>query len=288
MKRTAYIVLPLLVLIYLATVISLTDYMRGKPFIEKVGYIPTVNTMKVMSADHREAAGAWLIMKVLFYYGGLLEKAQNKIQVPVDYQAMSRTLHAALRLDPYNMDGYYFAQAILAWDAGQAKIANDLLKYGMKYRDWDWYLPYFAGFNSAFFLKDYAGAAMYYQRAAELSGEPLFQSLASRYFHDSGQTDLAISYLGAMAKSARNESVRKTLSVRRQAFMEVKRVEVALERYRQDFGMPPQAIEVLVSKGYLPALPRDPYGGTFYLAPEGKVMSTSGFSFSGAAKGKEH
>src|ERR1035437_4961022 len=51
----------------------------------------------------------------------------------------------------------------------------------MKYRTWDWQLPFFAGFNSAFFLKDYAAAARYYQRAGELSGSDLSRLLAGRY-----------------------------------------------------------------------------------------------------------
>jgi hypothetical protein len=112
------------------------------------------------------------------YFGGLIEKSENQFTVPPDYMAMSRLLHGSVKLDPYNMDAYYFAQSFLTWDVHQFQLANKLLDYGMSYRTWDWYLPFFAGFNSAFFLKDYATAAKYYKRAGELSGSDLSRLLA--------------------------------------------------------------------------------------------------------------
>src|SRR5690242_9398050 len=111
--------------------------------------------MQVVSADQKQVVGEGLTLDVLIYFGGLVEKQRlGKLDVPADYPAMSRLLHAAVKLDPYNMDPYYFAQAILVWDVNQVKLANNLLDYGMKYRSWDWYLPFFAGFNNAYFLKD--------------------------------------------------------------------------------------------------------------------------------------
>jgi tetratricopeptide (TPR) repeat protein len=111
-------------------------------------------------------------------------------------------IHGAVQLDPYNMDAYYFGQAILVWDVGKVELANELLDYGMRFRTWDWYLPFFAGFNQAYFLKDYTKAARYYDRAGELSGSDLFKNLAGRYLQESGKTDLALAYLSAMEKKA--------------------------------------------------------------------------------------
>jgi hypothetical protein len=278
------IIVPLLLAGYLAAVFALADYMKQKPFVEKLGYIPTINTMKVMAADHKEFLGASLLLKVLFYYGGLVEKAENKLEVPADYPAMSRTIHAALRLDPYNMDGYYFAQAILTWDSGKPDLANSLLEYGMKYRHWDWYLPFYAGFNYAYFLKDYANAAKHYRRAAELTGQELFMNLAGRYMHESGRTEMAIAYLDSMEKSSRQDAIKKNLSVRKTAFIESRRIEKARDAFRERVGRLPDSLDELVSSGYLDRLPKDPYGGRFFIDPDGRIASTSGFSFAGSAK----
>lgn len=262
-----------------------TAYMRQKPIEEKLGYLPSVKVMKSLSVDQKELTGTSLVFKVLMYYGTLMgEVPQGTIvNEPGDLQGMSRLLHAAVQLDPYNMDAYYFAQGILTWDARQYQVANNLLDYGMKYRSWDWFLPFFAGFNSAYFLKDYKKAAHYYDLAGELSGEPLYKSLASRYMQESGETGLAIAYLGGMVKTAKNEAVKKSYQSRLRAFQEVSRIEKARDRFRAEKGSNPSSVEQLLRSGYLRPAPVDPYGGSFYLEPDGKVATTSKFA-SGANK----
>lgn len=256
-------------------------YMRNKPIEEKLGYVPSVAVVKALAVDQKELAGASLVMKVLMYFGGIVGKAQKVrvISEPPDLQGMSRILHGAVQLDPYNMDVYYFAQGFLTWDARQFKVANNLLEYGMKYRTWDWYLPFFAGFNSAYFMKDYAKAAEYYKKAGYLSGQDLHKNLAGRYLQESGQTDLAIVYLSAMEKGEKNDVLKKNYQIRLQAFTEVHRIEQARDRYQANMGKPPESIEQLQRVGLLTPAPVDPYGGRFYLESSGKVVTTSKFAF---------
>lgn len=262
-----------------------TTYLKQKPVEEKLGYLPSTNLLRYASADHKELTGALLVMKVIIYFGGIIVKQQDKVIVqPPDYPRMSGILHGAVKLDPYNMDAYYFAQSFLTWDAKQYKLANALLDYGMKYRTWDWMLPFFAGFNSAYFLKDFAAAAEYYKRAAEITGGELNINLAGRYMQESGQTELAISYLSAMEKNERNQAVRKNYQIRLQAFREVRRIELAQDRYKNATGRPPETLDVLISTGYLLPPPVDPYGGEFYLEATGKVTTTSKFAFAGIGK----
>ncbi|MDD5285998.1 MAG: hypothetical protein PHD54_09070 [Desulfuromonadaceae bacterium] len=276
------------ILLYGILIIPFTTYLRNKPFLEKLGYVPSVTALKSVAADHKEMVAASLVMKVLMYFGGLSEKSQeSQVVIPPDYKAMSRLLHGAVKLDPYNMDAYYFAQAFLTWDVKQYKIANDLLIYGMKYRTWDWYLPFFAGFNSAFFLKEYEAAARYYQRAGELSGSDLSRLLAGRYMQESGQTELAINYLSVMMNGEKNPALKKNYQLRLTAFREARRIELARERYREVKGAMPATVEQLVSGGFLSPPPMDPYGGEFYLEADGKVSTTSKYAFAGVKNHKK-
>lgn len=284
MKKTAYLVL--LLLLYCAVLFPFTDYMKNKPFVEKMGYVPKGEVLKYVAADQKQFIASALVMKVLFYFGSLVDRSMNKVNTPVDYPAMSRTIHTAVKLDPYNMDAYYFAQAVLVWDVKQVALANELLEYGMKYRTWDFYLPFFAGFNYAYFLKDYEKAAKYYRMAGDLSGSELYINLAGRYLYESGQSDMAIDYLAAMEKSAGNDSVKKTLQTRLQALKEARRVEQARERFRLEKGRLPASVDELLRSGCLAEPPVDPYGGTFYLQPDGKVESTSKFAFGVAGRKK--
>ncbi len=262
-----------------------TSYMQQKPIEEKLGYLPSISMLRYASADHKELVGALLVMKVIMYFGGVADKQESNVIIqPPDYQRMSGILHGAVKLDPFNMDAYYFAQSFLSWEVKQYKIANELLDYGMKYRTWDWMLPFFAGFNSAYFLKDYKAAADYYKRAGELTGSELHFNLAGRYMQESGQTELAISYLSAMEKGERNPSVKKNYQIRLIAFKEVLRIDQARDRYRESRGSMPASVEQLVSTGFLSPVPIDPYGGQFYLEPDGKVATTSKFAFAGVKK----
>lgn len=258
-----------------------TSYMNSKPIEEKLGYVPSYKLLKPMCADQKELFGASLVMKVLTYYGGVIGRSQEGkvISEATDLYGMYRLLHGAVQLDPYNIDAYYFAQSFLTWEAKQFKVANELLDYGMKYRTWDWYLPFFAGFNSAYFLKDYPKAAEYYKRAGDLSGQDLHKSLAGRYMQESGQTDLAIVYLSAMEKGEKNQNMKKSYQIRLAAFHEVKRIETARDRFVAEHGGSPVSVEQLVQLGFLSPAPADPYGGRFYLEISGKVATTSKFAF---------
>ncbi len=272
-------------LAYCLVITPFASYMSNKPIEEKLGFVPSIKLIKSLSADQKELVGASLVMKVMMYYGGAMGKVLDGqvIAEPLDLQGMSRLLHGAVQLDPYNMDAYYFAQGILTWDVKQYKLANDLLDYGMTYRTWDWYLPFFAGFNSAYFMHDYKKAADYYKRAADLSGQDLHIRLAGRYMQESGQTDLAIVYLSAMAKGEKNPALKKSYLTRLAAFREVKRIELARDKFRESRGFIPKSIEQLTGAGLLSTVPVDPYGGRFFIEADGKVATTSKFAF-GAAK----
>lgn len=277
-----------LVGLYVIVIGPFSSYMHSKPIEEKLGYVPSIKVIRALSADHKEFLGAGLVMKVMMYFGGLFDKEGKTIATSPDYVGMSRMLHGAVKLDPYNKDAYYFAQAFLVWDVGQVKVANDLLDYGMQYRNWDWSLAYYAGFNYGYFLKEYDKAAFYYRKAGELSGEPLFIALTGRYLQEAGQTELAIGYLKGMLASARDELARKSFATRLKAFEEVRRIELARDRYREKNGRIPESVAELLKGGYLAPPPVDPYGGQFFLDEAGKVSTTSKFAFgAGSNKGPD-
>ena len=98
---------------------------------------------------------------------------------------------------------------------------------------------------------------------------------------ESGQTELAISYLSAMLKGENNPTLKKSYQIRLTAFRETRRIEVARDRYRESRGAMPATIEQLVSGGFLSPPPKDPYGGQYYLESDGKVTTTSKYAFGG-------
>lgn len=277
----------LLLVAYAGLMVPFSGYMSQKPFVEKIGFIPQPQVLKTLVGDQGLVVADLLVFKALFYFGGLVENTPAEFILPADYTSIYQTIAAAVKLDPYNQDAYYFVQAAMSWHPQRVKLANALLEYGMAYRDWDYQLPFFLGFNYAYFLKDYPHAAKYYARAAELSGQPLLASLAGRYFYESQQTDLALSYMRAMEQSASNDTIKRTFQVRISAFQEVKRIETALARYKEKFGSVSVDISELLRLGYLQDAPVDPYGGRFYIDDQGRVRSTSKFAYATGSGGDQ-
>jgi len=255
--------------------IPLTGYLVHRPVAIKLGYIPNPHVLRLGVADYGLAVAETAVVKVLFYFGTLVENLSKNVIIPPEYPNMYRTLEAAAYLDPYNMDGYYFAQAVFTWNLGRIAEVNALLERGLKYRSWDPWLPFYLGFNYAYFLKDYPKAAVYMQQAAERSGNPLFAKLASRYFYESQQTGLGLIFLDTMIAQAKDLAVRKTYQLRRDSLVAITVIEKALSDYQLKFGYRPSDLQALVKTGLLEALPVDPYGGTFYLDEQGRVRTTS-------------
>ena len=264
---------------YVGLMPILAGSLASRPVAVKAGYVPSGDVLKIVAGEYRTLFADWTVVRTLFYFGTIFDLNQRNIVARPEYEQMYNNLVQALKLDPYNQDISYFSQAVFTWDVGRAKETNKLLDYGMKYRTWDWQLPFWAGFNSAYFMKDYQAAAGYFKKAAELSGNSLFTRLAARYFHEAGDDQLGIAFLETMIKSAKDDRVRKVYQTRLDALVAASQLRQAVAVYRQKYSRMPASLEDLVSAGVLNALPADPYGGSFYLDADGQVRTTSKFAF---------
>jgi len=253
--------------------------MQQRPLFEKLGYTPQGKFYKIILGEFRWFMGDYLSFKSIIYYGGKVDKIREGKFNEVEFYNLYRTIETSILLNPYNEDAYYFAQGAFTWDIGKIKEVNALLKYVMKYRTWDFKIPFFIGFNYAYFLKDYKKAAYYYKKASEISGSPLFTRLAARYFYEGGETELGIAYLKTMIKLTRKENIRKSYEIRLKALEAINQIEKAIKKYKDQYGTLPGNIEELVKTGFLKKIPEDPYGGKFYIDKNGKVRTTSKLAF---------
>jgi hypothetical protein len=269
---------------YLAVLFPFTSYLKERPVAVKLGYVPEAEALRMVAADQKYLIAQYQVVKVLFYFGTLTDKMRQRIYLPPEYYNMFKTLETAVKLDPYNLDAYYFAQAAFTWEVGRASDVNRMLVHGMRFRTWDYTLPFYVGFNSAYFLKDYSNAALYMKKGAEISGNPLYTTLASRYMYEAGSNDFAVLFLDAMEKGAKDKNIKKIYSVRKKALVAVVTLNEAVRRYIGEQGRPPRDLADLVSAGIVRRIPPDPYGGRFYLSEDGKIRTTSKFAFGSGDK----
>jgi hypothetical protein len=241
--------------------------------------VPTADVLRVTVGDQKLLAAHATIVKLLFYYGTLVKVYNRMTDLPAEYNNMYNSLQTAMKLDPYNSDLYYFAEATFTWEVNRAKDVNNMLDYGMEYRTWDYLLPFFAGFNSAFFLKEPDPAARYMKKAAEISNHPLLTSLAARYFYEANQSELGVKFLEMMESEAKDNKIWRIYRFRRIALEAVISIQDAVKIFRKKYDRLPRHIQELIDSGILLKLPEDPYGGQFYLDDSGKVVSTSKFAY---------
>jgi len=264
---------------YVSLIGFLTKSMEQRQSLVKLGYVPNGKLIKTIAGDQKLGVASLYTLKSIIYYGELVQQWQQGNRQTPEMANLFNFLQSSVQLDPYNMDSYYFAQAAFTWEIGHAEDVNHLLVYGMKYRDWDWLLPYYAGFNAAYFLHDYTTAASYMQRAAELSGNTLLTRLTSRYMQSSGQTKLAIGFLDHMIEQSRDRDIVAQLTVRKEALQAVVIIEDAVSQYKKTYHRQPLNISDLMMSGFLLTSPVDPYGGRFYLDKDGAVKTTSKLTF---------
>jgi len=263
-------------LAYAFLILPFTNFLAKRPVEVKLGYLPHPQILKALVADHGLLLAEMSVVKVLFYFGTIVEKFHDNVIIRPELANMYRTLQTSTQLDPYNMDAYYFAQSAFTWEVNRVAEVNVLLERGAEYRTWDPWINFYLGFNYSYFLKDYANAAKYLQRAGELAPKnALFTKLAARYYYESDQTEAGLAYLEAMIAGAKDKAVKQTYQVRYDALLAVLTLEKAQSAFLAKTGRQPESFDELVRAGFLSQIPVDPYGGTFYLDEHERVRSTS-------------
>jgi hypothetical protein len=87
-----------------------------------------------------------------------------------------------------------------------------------------------------------------------------------------------LAFLDNAIRQTKEPRLREIYQLRRQALLAVRDLEAAIDKFRAGFKRSPQSLRELVTAGLLVGLPADPYGGEFYLDPQGKVRTTSKFA----------
>lgn len=183
---------------------------------------------------------------------------------PEDWDAVARLLEQSSYLDPYFSQTYRLAQSTLPWHANKIEDTITILKRSKKYRPWDWLPGFFMGFDYYFFLKDNLKASQILMESSQIPGAPLsLATLASRLASQAGQTEVALTFLLALAEKTDDTNVKNIIEKRITALRGVLQIQRAIEKFKQRFGNSPKDLDELVETEMLHGLPDNPYGRPF-------------------------
>ena len=136
----------------------------------EIPYVFPAAVFKITALEFDELASDYLFLKTLVFIGGTVAKKNAVFVTEPEWQWIINSLEVSTDLDPYFVDPYYIGNAYIAWDARKVQEANMLLEKGVRYRTWDWTLPFFIGFNNFYFLKDNDAASKYLMEAVAQAG----------------------------------------------------------------------------------------------------------------------
>jgi hypothetical protein len=255
---------------------------KAKPgYSEAPEVVPYSYPRLILSFPSLKAPVAdFLYMKLCYLAGNdVFNKWKERKFTKEEWKTILHNVKVITRLDPYYFDVYYFTGAYAPWRLKKypdlLEELNSILLFGME-RLKDWRLPFFVGFNYFYFLKDKEKGAYYLRLASKMEGAPSYlKLLVPRLYAESGKYDVAIVATVEELKGAKSEVVKKSLEKRLRALVALRDLNRALERYRRFYGKCPESLEELVEKGFIEKLPREPYGGRFFITKDCKVWTTS-------------
>lgn len=234
--------------------------------------------LRIFSGEFKGIIADFLIINLSSYYGGIIIEKKEAIEKEFDY--IYKVLKTVTALDPYYFDTYYFAQTIIAWDAKKPEKAIELLKIGMEKRANDWLIPYWIGFDYYYFLKNRGMSAHYFKESSKRPGATdLVASMTAITAYEGGEIEMAILFLQDMIKRTEDPYKRQKFEIRLDALKKILFLEKAVKNFEVKFKRKPIKIEELILENIISDIPKDPYGGKFYLDSDGRVRTTSNLRF---------
>ncbi|MCK5162589.1 MAG: hypothetical protein KAQ72_02675 [Desulfobacula sp.] len=226
-----------------------------------------------VSLEFKGLVSDFLLFKFMAFMGGRIEDISKNDPRYQDYTYQS--LNAITDLDPYYWDAYLFSEMFLAW-SGRAQDANKILEKARKYRENDYYPPYYIGFNYYYFLKDNKKASKYLMEASKLPGCPYYiASLAARLSLYSFQHRNGIVFLKEMLKNTKDKKAKKEFELRIATLEILEYLENKVTLYHSVYKKYPESLKKLVTSGLIDKIPDDPYKGKFMIMQNGRVYTTS-------------
>jgi hypothetical protein len=111
----------------------------------EAGYVIPAGFSRILAVEFQGLLSDFQLLRTMTFYGERVLYEQP--MTDADWDFVIRGLDVVTELDPYFLDPYVLAEGLLTWETGKFEEANRLLEKGRQYRDWDWQMPFFLGFN---------------------------------------------------------------------------------------------------------------------------------------------
>lgn len=239
---------------------------------DELMYFPNGQALRLISFGFDNTLADILWFQTVSYFGKHYRSDKN-------YAWLEHMCQVVTDLDPAHMDIYEFCSLLLAWENNKPQKAAQLLEKAINFKPDYWRNYYLRGMTSIIFKLDTDQALKDFIAASKLPDCPVFmKELASRKLGKLQSPEDTISFLKDMAERATEDSQKAALTERYKLALYEKNIidlERYVESYQQQKGNLPSNLKNLSEIGIVINDFSDPFGGMYFITPEGKILSTS-------------
>ncbi|MBI5745630.1 MAG: hypothetical protein HZA13_01340 [Nitrospirae bacterium] len=195
------------------------------------------------------------------------------------YNWIYHALDVITTLDPKFDYAYQVGGVILSALGKKIDLSNALLEKGLKENPDVWQIPFYLGFNHFFYMDDYKKAAEYMTIVSRLPGRPFYiPQLAATLYVEQGNPEVALEFLERAYKETEDERIKKEIENKtREVIVErdILFLESGVKRYIGTYKKDPETLDDLVKGGIINIIPKEPFGGYYYIVKETMEVKSS-------------
>lgn len=263
----------LLISVWCTHFISLAHLENPSEAISSLVVLPE-RVVQIVSLEFDGVLADYLMLKTMVFLGEKMERKEKPS--PREWQLVYRALQQITNLDPRFWDPYMLAAMTFPWETDMISEACGLLEKAATAREED-HRPYFyLWFMKFYFEKNLIAASKYIKLAAAKPGAPeYYATLAARMDLYTGNPLTGALFLEDMLDKTSSPATKKFLEKRIESLKRIAFLEEKVNVFKQKYSMFPEKLEDLLTERIIIAIPSDPYGGEFFLQPNGRVYTTS-------------
>jgi len=240
---------------------STIDYFRERNVFVS---LPSGPTLKALSFGYRNLAADLLFIWSIQFY--------STYNIRNRFEFLERVYDTITDITPQYKEPYVIGSMIMAMEARDIPMALRLLDKGSAHNPAEYMFDQEAGFYCYKYLKDYARAEQYYNRAAAKPGAPAFiKRMKAHLVYMRDDPEMAYRmwldiYRNADDTLTRDSAINHLYQIKAES--DLPRLKEKIAEYRQRFGRLPGALSELARAGLIREVPRDFAGQEYVYDPQ--------------------
>ncbi|MFO0775793.1 MAG: hypothetical protein U0172_14120 [Nitrospiraceae bacterium] len=182
-------------------------------------------------------------------------------------------------LDPQYDYAYWVSGVVLTELAGRPDLSNRLLERGLAAVPNKWLIPYLLAYNNYFHLGNIEKAVEYAKIAAQVPDSPAWLvNMVTQMSTQAGNPEFALRFLTQMYQQQADPRIKESLEYHiKEVIIEkdIRALDPIVQMFHGREHRYPTRLAELVTKGYLTALPQEPFGGAYLIEEDTGRISSS-------------